>query len=285
MDTRERTNMVRRRAVILIALSLLLQPGRSLSEGKEQDIKLTVFAAASLNEAFQGIAKVFHRENPNITVEFSFAGSQQQVQQLSEGAQADVFASADLKQMDIAVHAGTIDSTTVQIFAHNELVMIVPKTGAVIQSIRDLTNTGMKIVLADNAVPAGRYSLQSLDRISSDSAFGREFKEKVLRNVVSYEENVRAVLAKVVLGEADAGIVYVSDIAGDPARDLTAIEIPDAWNIIASYPIATVKGSRHHVAAELFLRFVLSKDGQSVLRRFGFLTGGTYDLSTTGRNK
>jgi molybdate transport system substrate-binding protein len=277
--------MVRGRAIALIGLTLLVHHGDLFAEGSGQNFTLTVFAAASLKEAFREIASMYSRANPNITVEFSFAGSQQLVQQISEGAPADVFASADLRQMDIATRSGIIDSTTVQIFAHNKLVIIVPKTGAATHTIRDLINTGIKIVLADNAVPAGRYSLQSLDRISSDPAFGRGFKEKVLRNVVSYEENVRAVLAKVVLGEADAGIVYVSDIAGRPARDIEAIEIPDAWNAIASYPIATVKGSRHHEAAELFLRFVLSKECQSVLRRFGFLTGGSYDRSTMGRNK
>ncbi len=265
--------MVRDRTVILVALVLLVQQGSLFAAGNGQNSTLTVFAAASLHEAFQEIARIFNRANPSITVEFSFAGSQQLVQQLSEGAPADVFASADTTQMGIAVRSGRIDGSSVRTFARNKLVIIVPTTGSNVGTIRDLGNAGRKIILADKAVPAGRYSLQALDRISSDSTYGRDFKEKVLRNVVSYEENVRAVVAKVRLGEADAGIVYVSDIPGEPVRSLKAIEIPDAWNSVAIYPIATVYDSQHHEAAGLFLRYVLSKEGQSVLRRLGFGAG------------
>jgi molybdate transport system substrate-binding protein len=266
--------MVRTWAVILITFTLFVRSGSPLVAGEEQRVTLTVFAAASLNEAFQEIAKIFNRANPDITAEFSFAGSQQLVQQLSEWAPADVFASADTKQMGIAVHTGRIDSSSVQTFAHNKLVIIVPKSRGGVQSIRDLGKAGTKIILADKSVPVGRYSLQALDRIGSDSALGRTFKEMVLRNVVSYEENVRAVLAKVELDEADAGIVYVSDITGERARKLKAIDIPDAWNIIATYPIATIKDSPHYEAAERFLRCVLSNEGQAALRRFGFMAIG-----------
>jgi molybdate transport system substrate-binding protein len=265
--------MVRCRVVLLIVLMLLFRPGSPLAGEKKQNIQITVFAAASLSEAFHEIAKIYHNANPTVTVEFSFAGSQQLVQQLSEGARADVFASADTKQMGIAVHSGRIDSSSVRTFAHNKLVIIAPNTGNSIESIRDLGKAGTKIILADEAVPAGRYSLQMLDRISIDSTYGRKFKEMVLHNVVSYEESVRAVLAKVVLDEADAGIVYVSDITGEPARKLYAIDIPDPWNVIATYPIATVKDSRHHEEAERFVECVLSMEGQSVLRRFGFIAG------------
>jgi len=259
--------------VILIALTLLAWPGNPGAAGKTEDITLTVFAAASLNEAFHEIETIFHKANPDITAEFSFAGSQQLVQQISEGAPADLFASADMKQMGIAVQSGRIDSTSVRTFAHNKLVIIVPPDGSNVGTIHDLGKSGRKIILADKAVPAGRYSLLALDRISSDSAFGPGFKESVLHNVVSYEENVRAVLAKVILEEADAGIVYVSDINGEQARTLRTIEIPDAWNIIATYPIATIKDSRQRAAAERFVQCVLSKEGQAVLRRFGFMAG------------
>lgn len=262
------------RAVILITITFLANPGSVSAAGKKQDAQLTVFAAASLREAFQEIANLFNKANPGNTALLSFAGSQQLVQQLGEGAPADVFASADTKQMGIAVASGRIDSGSVQTFAHNRLVVIVPKARPGVQSLHDLSKAGTKIILADKAAPVGLYSLQALDLISRDSTFESDFKGKVLRNVVSYEENVRAVLTKVVLDEADAGIVYVSDIAGEPAQKLRAIDIPDELNILAAYPIATVKDSRHHQAAEQFLQCVLSKEGQEILRRFGFLGRG-----------
>jgi len=143
-----------------------------------------------------------------------------------------------------------------------------------VQSLHDLGKAGTKVILADKAVPVGRYSLQALDRISADSSFGSAFKEGVLRNVVSYEENVRAVLAKIILGEADAGIVYVTDLTGDKDHRLKTIDIPDSWNIIATYPIAAVRSTRHREAAERFLQYVLSKQGEAILQHFGFIAGG-----------
>ncbi len=265
--------MIRSAAIVLLTLPFIAHSGTPPLQDKKEKIDLSVFAAASLNEAFQEIAKIFNKSNPSVAVEFSFAGSQQLVQQISEGAHADVFASADTKQMGIAVQSGLVDSGSVRTFAHNRLVIIVPKRESRIHSVRDLGMAGTTIILADKAVPVGRYSLQALDRISEDSTFGNNFKEGVLRNVVSYEENVRAVLAKIILAEADAGIVYATDLTGDRDRKLKTIDIPDTWNSLATYPIATVRSSRHHEAAERFMECVLSKAGQAVLRRLGFIEG------------
>jgi len=263
--------MTRSLAAIPLALAILIPQGRLPAQETSENIRLTVFAAASLNEAFREIASKFHEAHPGCTVVCNFAGSQQLVQQLTEGARADVFASADTKQMDAAVRSGRIDSGSVRTFVRNRLVIIAPHPGARVTSVGDLARSGIKVILADRGVPAGRYALQFLDRAGADSTLGPDFRERVLRNVVSYEENVRAVLSKVVLGEADAGVVYVSDLTGESRAGVDRIDIPDRMNIVATYPIAILKDSPHQETAGQFLRLVLSREGQSVLGRFGFI--------------
>ena len=162
---------------------------------------------------------MFEADHPGVTAVFNFAGSQQLAQQINEGAPADVFASANKKQMDVVIEAGGIVSGTQQTFAKNRLVVIFPKDNpAGLAELKDLANPDSKLVLAAKEVPVGQYSLDFLDKAVADTAFGATFKDDVLKNVVSYEDNVKAVLTKVALGEADAGIVYLSDISGAGCR-------------------------------------------------------------------
>ena len=179
-----------------------------------------VFAAASLTEPFGEIGKSFEAAHPGVTVVYNFAGSQQLAQQINAGAPADVFASANKKQMGATIDAGSVISGTQQIFARNRLVVIYPKDNpAGLKDLNDLANPGLKLVLAAKEVPVGQYTLDFLDKAAADPALGTTFKDAVLKNVVSYEDNVKNVLTKVALGEADAGIVYLSDISGaDAAR-------------------------------------------------------------------
>ena len=210
-----------------------------------EPVDLNVFAAASLTEPFGEIGKVFEADHPGVTAVFNFAGSQQLAQQINEGAPADVFASANKTQMDVVIEAGGIESGTEQIFAQNRLVVIFPQDNPTgLMELKDLANPGLKLVIAAEEVPVGKYSLEFLDKATADPAFGATFKDDVLGNVVSYEDNVKTVLTKVVLGEADAGIVYISDISGEDASKVGQVEIPNALNVIASYPIAPVKTAR-----------------------------------------
>jgi molybdate transport system substrate-binding protein len=141
-----------------------------------------------------------------------------------------------------------------------------------LRQLQDLAKPGLRLVLADEAVPAGRYSLLFLDKAAQDEAFGANYKEQVLQNVVSYEENVRAVLAKVRLGEAEAGIVYQSDISGIPdTGDVSYLEIPDELNWFADYPVAAIQDSAHPEIAQAFVDYILSETGQSILGKFGFI--------------
>ncbi|MFN8474127.1 MAG: molybdate ABC transporter substrate-binding protein [Anaerolineae bacterium] len=238
---------------------------------------INVFAAASLTEAFKEIGANFEKANPGTKVTLNFAGSQQLVQQISQGAPADVFASAARKQMDDAITASSVISGTERSFVRNRLVTIYPSDNkAGVKTLQDLAKPGRKVVLAAKEVPVGQYALDFLDKASKDPAFGAGYKDAVLKNVVSYEQDVRAVLSKIMLGEGDAGIVYTTDVTPDAAAKVGRIEIPDALNTIASYYIAPVKASKNPDLSAAFMKYVLSPDGQTVLAKYGFIpTTGT----------
>lgn len=239
---------------------------------------LTVFAAASLIEAFNEIGESYEAANPGVQITLNYAGSQQLAQQLSQGAPADVFASADKEQMDNVISSGRVLQGMEVKFVRNRLLIIVPEDNpGQIQDFGDLSNPGLEIILADGAVPVGRYSLQMLSRASQSNLYGDGFKQDVLNNAVSYEENVRAVLSKVILGEADAGIVYVSDGWGINAEEVRLISIPDQVNISASYYISPVSDSSNQGLAQDFIEFVLSPESQDILARYGFDRQGQYD--------
>ena len=232
---------------------------------------LTVLAAASLTESFTELGKTFEAQNPGVKVAFSFAGSQQLAQQLDQGADADVFASASKKYMDAAVTSKRVNKDDPKTFVTNRLVVIFPKANpAGIKELKDLAKAGLKIDLEDKSVPAGQYSLDFLDKAVKDSGFGAGFKDAVLKNVVSYETDVKAVVSKVALGEADAGIVYITDF-NSASDKLGKMDIPDALNTVAVYPIAAISDSKNTDLAKAFVALVLSPDGQAVMAKYGFV--------------
>jgi molybdate transport system substrate-binding protein len=224
-----------------------------------------------LTESFTELGKTFETNNPGVKVAFSFAGSQQLAQQLDQGAAADVFASASPKYMTAAITAKRVNQADAQTFVKNRLVVIFPKDNpAGLTALKDLAKPGLKIDLEDKSVPAGQYSLDFLDKAVKDPGFDPNFKTNVLKNVVSYEADVKAVVSKVSLGEVDAGIVYITDFnaAGDK---LGKMDIPDALNTIATYPIAPISDSKNPDLAKAFVAFVLSPDGQAIMAKYGFV--------------
>ena len=230
---------------------------------------LTVYAAASLSQAFGEMGQAFEAANPGVRVKFNFAAAQTLQGQIAQGAPADVFASASGTIMDAAVTGGFVDRAAPQVFVTNSLVVILPPDNpSNVQSLADLAKAGLKVVLADAAVPAGKYARQVLDNMTKDPSFGADFEAQVEANVVSNETDVKQVVAKVQLGEADAGMVYVSDSVAAPG--LKTIEIPDSLNVIAKYPIAPLKKSDHPDLAIRFIGYVLSADGQATLKKWGF---------------
>jgi molybdate transport system substrate-binding protein len=234
--------------------------------------ELTVFAAASLTDAFKEIGEQFGAANGGASVTFNFAGSDQLAAQIAEGAPADVFASANRAQMNNVIKSGQVISGAEGIFARNRLVVVYPKDNpGGLTALKDLAKPGLKIVLADKRVPVGAYALDFLGKAAKLPEYTTEFSPTVLRNVVSYEENVRAVLSKVALGEADAGIVYTTDAATVTA-DVGALDIPDDLNTIATYPIAATATAKNPELAQKFVDYVLGTEGQEVLVKYGFIT-------------
>ena len=233
---------------------------------------LTVFAAASLTEAFTELGQQFEASHPGVKVVLNLANSQALSAQLGEGAPAGVFASANTKEMTNAIAAGRVAGGSHKTFAHNMLVAVYPTDNpAGLAKLQDLAKSGLKLVLAAAQVPVGKYSLEFLDKASQDAAFGTTFKDDVLKNVVSYEDNVKSVLTKVVLGEADAGIVYLTDISLDNADKVGRLDIPDALNAVATYPIAVVSDAQQPELAKAFVDLVLSAQGQAIMAKYGFL--------------
>ncbi|MBE7534261.1 MAG: molybdate ABC transporter substrate-binding protein [Anaerolineales bacterium] len=258
---------MKRFASLILLLVLFVAGCAPASTPAPEPVTLNVFAAASLTDAFTEIGNNFQTANPNVTVIFNFGGSQTLRTQIEEGAPADVFASANAKEMDALVAGSFVMAEASQVFLSNRLVVILPVDNpAGIDSLEDLAASGIKIVLAAEEVPVGRYSREALDKMNG--TFGSDFKDKVLANVVSNEDNVKQVVAKIQLGEADAGIVYTSDAVAAP--ELKTIEIPNEMNIIAKYPIAPLVESANAELAQAFIAYVLSDEGQAILQKWGF---------------
>jgi molybdate transport system substrate-binding protein len=262
---------VRRALSLLLALALLIAPTGAQDPAPTE---LVVFAAASLNDAFTEIGAAFEAANPSVRVLFSFAGSSDLATQLGQGAPADVFASANLRQMTVARAAGRIGGTP-QAFVLNRLALITPSDNpAGVQGLADLANDGLALVLASPEVPVRGYTDTVLARFAADPAYGQAYLDAVAANVVSEEPNVRLVAAKIALGEADAGVVYRSDITPDLAPQVQVIALPAGFNVTAIYPIAMTDDTAHPERARAFIDFVRSAEGQDILARWGFTPNG-----------
>ncbi len=257
---------MKRLVFIVIFLSLILT-ACSGSSVRADPRTLTVYAAASLTDAFTEMGKAFEASHPGVKVVFNFGGSQNLRTQIEQGATADVFASANTKEMDTLVSEKFVEAAAPKLFLTNRLVVILPKDNpAGIASLEDLAKPGLKLVFAAEEVPAGAYTRQVLTNLNA--RFGADYKDKVLANVVSNENNIRQAVTKVQLGEADASIVYVSDAVAAP--ELQRIAIPADVNVIAKYPIASLKESTNSDLANEFIVYVLSANGQATLQKWGF---------------
>ena len=254
---------------------------------------LIVFAAASLTDAFSELGLAFELQNPRATVAFNFAGSQRLRTQLEHGAQADIFASADWQQMK-AIQALSLTSGEPSTFAANRLVIITPMGGlheniistnelridtinafgtdADKQVLHYLATPGIKLVLALEQVPVGDYSREVIRNIGADPQFDASYAQKVLANVVSEETNVRDVVQKVAMGEADAGVVYLTNAMASAVKERTDyFTIPERFNVTATYPISVLATSSEPGLAWDFINFLRSEQGLGILARNGFL--------------
>ena len=236
--------------------------------------KITVFAASSLTDSFNEIKAEFAKKNPNATIEFQFAGSPALRTQLEQGAKADIYASADVANMTQALQSSLVQDAG-KVFVRNSLVIITPKKNtANITRPLDLNKSGIKLVLAAPEVPVGNYARQSFALMDKDASYGATFSAAVLKNVVSNESNVKQVVTKVQLGEADAGVVYGTDVTRDVQNDLNVIQIPNAHNVFAEYPIALTRSPRNSDVANAFIAYVTSSEGQAIMKKYGFQSAG-----------
>ena len=260
---------------------------------------LTVFAAASLTQAFTEAAVAFEQEHPEYSVKLNFDGSQRLRVQLDHGARADVFASADERQMDLARESGLLASEAVA-FATNTMIVAVSMqagragqaaaesgtthAGATIRALADLAGRNVKLVLAHPEVPAGRYAMAVIESLGEDARFGPQYSAQLLENVVSLELNVRGVLQKVALGEADAGFVYASDLHSvkNAVKNILSLPVPQEANVAAVYPVSVLRGTANQESAETFIQFLTSPRGQRILQNHGFGPVNSHNGSPSG---
>lgn len=251
-----------------LAVLLTLEAGAT-TVGAAAQQTLTVYAAASLTEALSALGRAFETRHPGTSVRFNFAGSQVLATQIGQGASADVFASADRRSMELLEKESLVGPPV--IFARNRLVVVIPRSNpGMIRQVADLGRPGVKVVLAGAQVPAGAYSRLALRRLAASPGFPADFEQRVLANLVSEEENVRAVAAKVQLGEVDAGIVYSTDVGATIATQIRRLDLPDCCNPIAEYSVAAVREGQTELA-QAFIALILSDSGQRVLLERGFL--------------
>ena len=259
---------MKRLLILTVSAALLLSAcgdsggGGGSPLSSPEAVELIVSAASSLTAAFADIGAAFEDANPGATVTFNFGPSDGLATQINEGAPVDVFASASPTWMDAVQDEGPGVSGRTD-FARNRLAIIVPSDNpAGIESIDDLTEDGVQLVIAAEGVPVGDYARETFDNAGIADA--------ALANVVSNEEDVKAVITKVLSGDADAGIGYVTDVTPELADQISLIAIPDDVNVIATYPIAVVAGSQEADLAQRFVDYVLG-GGQQTLADYGFL--------------
>jgi len=219
--------------------------------------RLLVFAASSLSESMTSLGKTFEQQHAPVKVDVQFAGSQQLLAQVEQGARPDLFAAADLSFVSRLGKLGLVKES--HVFAQNQLVLVVAKTSTLeLHAIEDLP-LARRIVVGAKEVPVGRYTAQLLE--AADRQLGHDFLKRVQSQIVSYELNVKQVLGKVLLGEADAGFVYLSDAHGHEDQ-LRVIEPNAALRVVAQYPLLLMQPSAQPKLARSFMEFVLSPPGQ-----------------------
>jgi molybdate transport system substrate-binding protein len=248
---------MRRAAAVAAAVVIFLATQPAAAKPKVSG-EITVFAAASLTESFRAIAKQFEKKYPDVTVRFDFDASSNLAAQIQQGAPANVFASADEASLQKTIDSGDVIGPPL-VFAKNLLEIAVEKGNPrKIKRLADLAEPALVVVLCADAVPCGKYAAEAFTNAGVEVS------------PASKEENAKAALSKVSLGEADAAVVYATDVKAAKG-DVSGVKIPDALNVLATYPIGLVKRSQNSAPAKTWVRFLASKEAQRTLRSFGFL--------------
>jgi len=238
----------------------------------EEEKSITVFTAGSLKGAFTDMAAAYEEQHSGTKVVLNIDGTQALRTQVEQGARGDVFASANLKHMNALMGEGFMDNATVVDFVENRVTVALPASNpGNITELSDLSKAGTKVLIGTPEVPIGNYARQVLDKMAADTAYGQTYEDAVMANVISEETNVNNIIAKLLIGEADAGFTYTSDVVTPAYADqLTTITIPDEYNVVAQYPIGVLNESANPDTAEDFITFVRSEQGGEILQRYGF---------------
>jgi molybdate transport system substrate-binding protein len=244
-------------------------PAASSGSGSAAGGELTIFGAASLKGALEQAKTAYEAANPGTTLTISTDSSSALETQIEQGAPADVFLSADTTNPQKLVDKGLAEGSPVT-FAGNKLTVIAPTANpAGIMTPADLAKAGIKVIAAGDEVPITKYATQLVDNLAKESGYPADFAAKYAANIASKEDNVKAVVAKIELGEGDAGIVYVTDAKA--SDKVTTIDVPDTVNVPATYDGVVVKAAKDVAAAKAFLDWFAGPDGQTILSGLGFL--------------
>ncbi len=237
-----------------------------------QATALSVFAASSLTEALRDVAQAYQTRYPADKIVLHFAGSQALATQIEQGAPADLFIAANTTAMARLQKNGLVEDP--RALLHNRLVLAAqPELGDQLASIRDLARTKLLLVIGNRQVPVGRYTRQLFANLSADPAYGPATLGKIEQNIVSEENKVKTIVAKLLLDEIDAGIVYQSDLSSEAAQRLLAIPLPAQHNPLATYPVARTVARQ--ADCDKFMAFLFSPEAQQLFAKRGFLNGAT----------
>jgi molybdate transport system substrate-binding protein len=259
--------MSRKRLVIcaILVLTAVAAHAGWWSRSTPTKTNLTVLAASSLTEAFDDLSSRFQRIYATTQIRSSFAGTQELRVQVQHGAYCDVFASASKDDMDALVKAGLVKNP--KVLAYNRLCLIAYPNQGKVAHLSDLSKPGVKLVVGVPTSPIGKYTVQTMEKMAADADYGSAFVSKVKANVVSEETNVKLVLTKVKLGEADAGFVYASDAKG---QNVKVITLPQDIRVRATYLIGLGARSKQVAWAQYLINYLLGPSGTGVLKAHVF---------------
>lgn len=260
--------MLIRTVPIIMTLSFIMLSGGCVAKQTDNTSKqeITVFAASSLTESMEEVTKLFEKQNPEVKVKLNMESTSRLRLQIEQGVKADIFLSANKKHYDALKEQGFILKG--QAFIENSMVVILPKDNpAHIEKVENLQNK-CKLVLAQKEVPAGEYARVIIHSLSG--TLGAEFEQKVLSNIVSEENNVKQVVNKVVMGEADAAFVYASDVTTSVKQKVKVLSIAPEHNVKAEYFTSKLKMENENEYVEKFYELLLSSEGQDIFEKYGF---------------
>lgn len=253
-----------------VQASAAATPGPGAPAAAPAGATVKVFAPSNMTDAAKELAAAYEAANPGVKLAIEIGHSPTQRLQLTQGASGDVFMTASQKDMDDAITDKSVAGGAAKVFATNQLVVALPaQNPANLQTLADLAKPGVRLLVAVVDTPIGKVTLTSLDKM--DKQFGAGFKEKVLANVVSNEAGVKPIVSKLLLGEADAGIVFVTDAVAAPA--LKTVSIPPELNVISQLNVAPLAAALHPQHAAGFAALVTSAEGQAILKKWGFMPG------------